>query len=141
MTSSRSIYRRLLQATFLGDREAMAVAAAELEGKEVTWADSGLLAASVFTLAVRDWFADSVDEAGVKELALAASDRSDQELSTVKTVIWSALGHDNLVDEVSPMQRMRAQVAIVTEIITKAEGTAEEVSGLMDQAEQMLDEM
>lgn len=141
MSTSRAIYRRLLHATYTNDKEAMAYAAAELEGQEVTWADSGLLAASVFTLAVRDWFVDGVDEVEVEALAKAVSERSDQDRELIETVVLSALGRDDLVDEVGPMQRMRAHVAIVKEIVQKVEGSSEDVSGLLDQAEEMIDNL
>lgn len=141
VSTSRAIYRRLLHATYTSDKEAMAYATAELEGQEVTWADSGLLAASVFTLAIRDWFAEGVDEHEVVALAEAVAERSDQEQKMLETVIWSALGRDDLVDEVGPMHRMRAHVAVVKEIVQKVDGTEEDVSGLLDQAEEMLDSL
>lgn len=140
---SRAAYRNLLKATFTQDAETVDRISAELG--DVPWKDSGLLVAALFSLAIRGRFARDASPAAVRAFVTEARDdyaEVDQPIKPLiaEGVVRAALGEEDMLDEVPPLEGMQVQMALTHKILLEAEATGEQIDRMLDQAEALLDE-
>ena len=104
-----------------------------------------MLVAAAFAIAVEERFADddSLDAVRVfiREARedFAAADEPIKPL-VAEGIVRAALGEDDLLDDIDPLEGMRIQVGLTHKIFAEAGKTAEQIDQALSEAEAMVDE-
>lgn len=140
---SRSDYRKLLKATFTDDSAEVGRISRGLG--DVTWKDSGLLVAALFSLSIEGRFTGYAGEDPVGEfLAEARTEFAAASLSidpaVAENVVRAAVGDEDLLDTVPPLEGMQVQIALIHKIFIDAGLDSDQIDAMLDKAEALLDQ-
>lgn len=141
---SRSDYRVLLAAILTDDVEGAKRAGRRVG--EVTWNDSGLLVAALFSLVIKGRFKSDSGADAVREfIAQALREFTVADIGinplVVEGVVRAALGEEDLLDGIAPLEGMQAQIALMHKVLGDADISRDQLDALLDQAERLLDEV